>query len=160
VTVTGEFRDFRLERQSIGTAFSFPLGQWAAEDQLVGDLSGGDVRLTRSFDRAYIYSWEGVSADKPVASGGQVQTIWFPFLTTSTVGWTHAASIVAIGTQETVVVRDSRLRLPLSAQNPRGVVQASVIIGDNSDGGVFTAKIWGHFWDKRAYLSLSGPIRP
>jgi len=159
VSVSAAFAEFTLLRQSIGTEYGFPLGQWQAEGILIGDASGGDVTLLRLFDRAYIYSWEGVSGDKPATSGDSFQLNWFPFLTASAVAWTQSAVFNVVGTQSVVAVRDQTPNLPLSAQNPTGVVQAQVIMGANVIGGVFSAKIWGNYWDKRAYLTRSGPIR-
>ncbi len=154
------FTEFALLRQSVGEGYNFPLGEWAAEGQVIGDATGGFVRFEHIFDRAYIYSWEGVSGDQSVGATGNFSITWFPRVTPSTVAWTLAGEVIVGPVSRHFLIRDSGLNLPVSAQNPRSTVVAQVHAGDNANTLIFTAKIWGHFWDKRAYLTVTGPIRP
>ena len=159
MTVSEPITTFRLQRQSIGTDFAFPLGQWEAVGIALGDATGGEVGMVKTFDRHYIYSFEGAAVIREDSSSDFARIVWQPQNGGGT-AWSFGLDMFLVGIVQRSAINHTQLFLPLSATDHQADVTAQAGVGINSPLVVYRCNLWGYFWDKRAVLTRSGPVRP
>lgn len=159
-------------REHIEGAKLLPSALWVANDEVVGDATGGIVQMTFAPPTAVgsaknIWSVEEVNLTKAAAAAG--------------------ASNVNINTQETIPTGDNNLQHVVSHEWVAGATESGVVyaaradrIGTlgrpfrprvgvtwsvvmemaNSNGTAFTANAWGYTWDQARVLQGFIPTRP
>jgi len=161
VSVSFDFQDFRRQQLSVGTDFEWPLGMWEASGVEVGDATAGVVSGRLDLPNDHIYSLEGAAGQKEDTLGSGLSVHWQPRIQQGGVGWQARLELTVTGAIAVVLMRDMlMLRWPLGTPYPGDVpVRVDIDFHTNTNAVIYRVFAWGHYWDKRALQTTTGPRR-
>jgi len=139
-----------------------PLGEWEAIGTTPGDATGGTLALTLILPTGYLFSLEGWMFHATLGVITNFQIAWRTDFTPDGQSWIVVSEAETGGTVIAVPPRDSRLHFPLATGRPRigGVNTITMLASSNTDGAIYRANVWGHYWDHRAIFAPGGLVRP